>query len=336
VPGAPAKQERSRKPAAAFYCVGDERYFEGAVGLVNSLRLLGHHEPISLLDCGLADAQRRLLAPHVTLIPAPGDAPPWLLKAVAPLDRPADVMVLLDADMVITRGLGPLIDRAAHGDVVVFENPVDRFVPEWGELLGLGPVRRRPYVGSGAIVVDRSLGTDVLRLMRDLQASIDFERTYWRANDPDYPFLYGDQDVLNAVLASRVEEDRVLALEARLAPTPPFPGLKLLDERVLRCGYADGTEPYLVHHHTVKPWLEPTHHGVYSRLLRRLLIGPGLAVRVPEGQLARRMRTGLLAYAERKRTNARERFRWHVRDPLRELIGPRVRARGARARSTDR
>jgi hypothetical protein len=335
VPGAPAKQQRSRNGVAAFYCVGDERYFTGAVGLINSLRLLGHTEPILLLDCGFADAQRRLLAPHATLIPAPEDVPPWLLKVFAPLDRPADVMVLLDADMVVTRPLGSLIERAAGGDLVAFRNPVDRFVPAWGELPGLGPVRRRPYVGSGALVLDRSLGGEVLRLMRDHQASIEFERTYWRGNDPEYPFLYGDQDVLNAILASRIDADRVLALESRLAPTPPFQGLKLLDERALRCAYEDGVEPHLVHHHTVKPWLEPTHHGVYSRLLRRLLVGPDLAVRVPEDQLARRMRTGLLAYAERKRTNARERFRWHVREPLSALIGPRVRALG-RARSTER
>ena len=50
---------------AAFYCVADERYFLGAVGLVNSLRLVGHDEPIYLLDCGLTDDQRELLEPEV-------------------------------------------------------------------------------------------------------------------------------------------------------------------------------------------------------------------------------------------------------------------------------
>ena len=44
--------------AAAFYCVADSRYFPGAVGLVNSLRLVGHREPILVLDTGLTDAQR--------------------------------------------------------------------------------------------------------------------------------------------------------------------------------------------------------------------------------------------------------------------------------------
>ena len=43
--------------SAAFYCVSDDRYFLGAVGLINSLRLVGHSEPIHLLDCGLTAGQ---------------------------------------------------------------------------------------------------------------------------------------------------------------------------------------------------------------------------------------------------------------------------------------
>ncbi len=62
---APAAEHR---PAAAFYCVADERYFLGAVGLINSLRLVGHTEPIFLLDCGLTAAQRELLEPQATLL----------------------------------------------------------------------------------------------------------------------------------------------------------------------------------------------------------------------------------------------------------------------------
>ena len=37
---------------AAFYCVADERYFLGAVGLVNSLRLVGHDEPVVCSTAG--------------------------------------------------------------------------------------------------------------------------------------------------------------------------------------------------------------------------------------------------------------------------------------------
>jgi hypothetical protein len=301
---------------AHIYCVADDRYFVGAAGLVNSLRLLGHDEPIEMLDCGLQPEQRALLAPEVSLTPAPGDAPPWLLKTVMPLQRPADVMLLLDVDMVATRPLAPLFDEAARGRVVVFNDPLDRHVPEWGELLDLGSLRRGPYVSSAAIGVDRASGAEVLELLAERQSRVDFSRTYWRANEPGYPFRYADQDVLNAVLAAKVEPDRVAILDGRLSATPPFEGLRLDDTIALRCSYADGEMPFLVHHHGARPWLEPTHDGVYSRLLRRLLLSDDVAIRIEEGQLPVWLRTGARAWARRLRINARERFRFHVREPL--------------------
>jgi hypothetical protein len=321
----------------AFYCVSDERYFLGAVGLVNSLRLVGHTEPIYLLDCGLTEAQRELLAGHVTLVSDQSGTPPWLLKTIAPLRHPAEVMVLIDADMIVTRSLDELVERARSGAVVAVKNDRDRFCPEWGELLDLGELRRGPYLSSGLVVTERELGTEVLALMDRLQDRVDFDRTFWRANISDYPFLYGDQDVLNAILVSeRLAPERVVALEHRLAPTPPFGRLRVVDERALRCRYRDGVEPYVVHHFATKPWLEPTHHGVYSRLLRRALIGPGAAIGVSPQELPLRLRTGLLAYADRKRVNAGERWRWWVREPLEQRVTSRVRALGARVGGAQR
>jgi hypothetical protein len=308
------------RPALAYYCVADERYFLGAVGLVNSLRLLGHDEPIHLLDCGLTDEQRRLLEPQVALVSDRSDTPPWLLKTAAPLEHPAEVMVLLDTDLVVTRPLAALIERAREGRVVAFRNPVDRFVAEWGELLNLGTARRQPYLSSAAICLDRALGTELLRLMEARQHLVDFELTHWRRNLADYPFTYADQDIFNAILATRVEPERIVALDQRLAPTPPFGDLSLVDERTLRCAYADAVEPYLVHHHVVKPWLEPTHHGVYSQLLRRLLIADDVAIRIPERRVPAHLRSGPRAYALRARVNLRERLRWHVREPLGSLF----------------
>jgi hypothetical protein len=316
--------------SAAFYCVADERYFLGAVGLLNSLRLVGHSEPFHLLDCGLTREQRELISPHANLIGSRDDVPPWLLKTVAPLRHPAEVMVLIDADMVVTRRLDEAIAEAAQDRVVAVINDRDHFVPEWGELLELAPIRRQPYVSSGLLFAGEQIGREVLGLMDRLQDRVDFDQTFWRRNVPDYPFLYGDQDVLNAILASdRVPPERFLALEHRLAPTPPFGRLRVHDEASLRCAYPDGTEPYAVHHFATKPWLEPTHHGVYSRLLRRALIGPGLEVAVDPAELPLRLRAGVLAMLDRKRVNAAEQFRWHVREPLATLIESR---RGASRR----
>ena len=120
---------------------------------VNSLRLVGHSEPIYLLDCGLSPEQREVLKPEATLVSAPGDAPPYLLKTIAPLRHPAEVMVLIDADMIATQPLTELIELASGERVVAFENDRDRFVPEWGELLDLGTSRRQPYVSVGLVLL---------------------------------------------------------------------------------------------------------------------------------------------------------------------------------------
>jgi hypothetical protein len=311
----------------AFYCVSDARYFLGAVAMINSLRLLGHRDPIYLLDLGLSEEQREQLSPEVTFVAPDEEAPPWLLKTVAPLAHPAEVMVLIDVDMIATRPLTELIRSASSGRVLAFENETDRHLPEWGELLQLGQVRRQPYLCSGLVVAGGGTGSEVIALLDDRQRRVDFERTFYGRNDPAYPFVYPEQDVLNAILASRVEPERVVALDYRLAPMPPFSGLRVIDEDALRCAYADGTSPYVVHHFGVKPWLEPTHHGVYSRLLRRLLIGSDLAIRIPPEGLPLRFRNGPFAYAERKRVNLGQRLRWHVGEPLsarvQELAGRR-------------
>ena len=105
--------------------------------MINSLRLIGHREPIYLLDCGLSDDQRELLAAEVTIVEAPAEAPPYLLKTIAPLAHPAEVMVLIDADMIVTRSLGELIERA-HGSRIDRPTAAARSSLEWGQMLDLG------------------------------------------------------------------------------------------------------------------------------------------------------------------------------------------------------
>jgi hypothetical protein len=308
-----AADQQATVDGAAFYCMSSDVYFLGAVGMINSLRLLGHREPIYLLDLGLTPEQRELLGPEVSFVTAPPETPPWLLKTVAPLAHPAEVMVLIDVDMVVTRPLTELIERAGSGKVVAFENDMDRFVPEWGELLDLGELRRQPYLCSALVAMGAEPGREVLRLLDDRQRRVDFQRTFFAENVAEYPLLYLDQDVLNAILASRVEPERVVSLDYRLSPVTPFDGLEVLDTRTLACRHADGTEPYLLHHLLpAKPWLRPMHDGAYSRLLKRLLVGLDLAIRVPDRMIPLRMRTGALAYAERKRVDAVVKIRWHV------------------------
>lgn len=311
----------------AFYCVSDARYFLGAVGLINSLRGLGHEQPIFLLDCGLTDVQRDLLGGQVEIVPAPQGVPPWLLKTILPVARPATTQVLIDTDMVVTRDLAPLLERADGGRVVAFRDRQQRFFDQWGELPGVGPARPRPYVSSGFVVLAGPIGAEVLELFHRHQSCVDFERTFWRRNEPDYPYLYADQDVLNAILATSVDAAAVEALDQRLAPTPPFRGLRVNDAG---CAYRDGTKPYLVHQYLRKPWLEETYDGVYSQLLRlRLTAGEG-PIEVPAEQLPVQLRSDAEGRAARRRINAQDYLRWHLGDRLPAAIGSRVERRRRR------
>ena len=309
---------------AAFYCVSDERYFLGAVGLINSLRLVGHTEPIYLLDCGLTEAQRELLAGEVELVDAPAPAtPPWLLKTHAPRVRSSEVTVLVDTDMIVTKPLTPLIERAAAGHTVAFKDRQQRYCDGWGELLGLGASSPGPYVSSGLVFFGPESGREILELLDERQRRVDFELTFWRQNVRDYPFRYADQDVLNAILSTRADS-QLEALDEQLAATPPFRGLRITNHRTLACAYRDETEPYVLHQYVRKPWLEATYNGVYSQLLRRLLVAGDTAVRPAEETLPLRMRTGGRARAERARINAVDFLRWHLGDRLPQPIANRV------------
>jgi hypothetical protein len=295
--------------SAAFYCVADSRYFLGAVGAINSLRLLGHDEPVYLLDCGLTREERELLAPEATLVEAPVDAAPTMLKTILPLAHPADIAVFLDTDVILTRSAAELISEAGRDRVVGFRNDMDRHEPGWGEALDLGVLERRPYLSFALVCIGGDARAAVLDPLAKLQAKVDVERTMWGSDDPGYPLRYADQDVLNAVVAARVPAERVRVLPTALLPVPPFRNLRVTDPESLRCAYPDGTEPYGVHHFLTKPWLERTHEGVYSELLRRLLVGEGIAIRVPQGKIPRRFRRGSVARAERAAINVRERVR---------------------------
>ena len=303
------------KPSAAFFCVADDRYFLGAVGLVNSLRLHGHDEPVHVLDCGLTPAQRELLATEARIVDPPGDDElhPWLLKTVAPLAHPAEVAVLIDTDMIVTRSLAPLIERAAEGAVVAFENDTPRFVPEWGELLDLGEARPGPYVSSGLVLAGGEAGARLL----DAAGRPPGGRRY-RPHDLRHgrgglrlplPGAGRPQRDPRARGSSPSDQD---ALENRLAPNPPFAGVRLADEGAVRVRYDDGTEPYVLHHFHRKPWLDPIYHGLYSRLLARLLLGPGIALRVDPEEVPLRMRSGARARVERARVDATDVFRRKV------------------------
>lgn len=51
-----------------FYTICNAAYFPGLVGPIDSLRLLGHHNSIVVLDCGLTSKQRDILSSHYSIV----------------------------------------------------------------------------------------------------------------------------------------------------------------------------------------------------------------------------------------------------------------------------
>jgi hypothetical protein len=316
----------------AVYTVSDRRYFLGTVALLNSLRLLGHSDPVFLVDAGLSDDQRDIIAGHVTLIPAPEAVPALFLKVLGPLSHPADVAILLDADVIVVRPLHDLIDVARGGRMVAFLNNEpnhDRFFAEWAHMLALGPLERRPYLANGQLCIPRSLSTRVLQPWQDAQHRVDIRHTCLGRGTLLDPFYFPDMDVFNAVVAAYLEPHEVLAYEHRLAPHPPFAELSVIDKWRLVCRYPDGTQPFLLHHVLAKPWLKPTRANAYSKLLPRLLLAPDVSLRLEPELLPVRLREGWLAAGDRVRANAQATLFTETRKQVGRLqIGTRMRARG--------
>jgi hypothetical protein len=320
------------RPATAFYTVANSAHFVGVVGLLNSLRIVGHDEPLFILDCGLTPLQRAQLEGHAHLVPAPREGAPTSVKNVVPLARPADVMVILDADVLVVGRLDAAIARAQAGRVVTFADDTPRrFFPEWVEL-GLGPPRRQTYVCAGHLLVPAILADDVLRRVDDLSSRVELSRTFVGGGSPDDPLYYLDQDVLNAVLATSVPQERLEILDSGLASYTPFHDLVLVDEVTLACRYPDGSTPLLLHHILDKPWLRALRGNVYSRLLTRLLDGPDLTLVPDPSQVPLRLRRSRLAGLDRARASAQAAVRERVRGRLglRRRLAARRAERGRR------
>jgi hypothetical protein len=294
-------------PDVAFYCVTDNRHFLGFVALLNSLRLLGHDEPVFLVDAGMTTEQRDTVSAHTTVLPALEGAPSILLKPFGPLEHPASVAILLDADIVVVRRLTSLVEAARDGKLVAFLNNEpnhERFFPEWSSALALPMLRPRPYVAAGQLFIPESLNQVVLAPWNDALQRIDVERTWAACGRLSDPFYFGDMDAFNAIVGAYLDADQIMALPHRLAPLPPFQGVRLVDKGRLDCRYDDGTHPFLLHHALAKPWLTATSSNVYSMLLPRLLLAPDVAVRLGPEQLPVRLREGWLAPPARAWANA--------------------------------
>jgi hypothetical protein len=266
------------------------------VGLINSLRLTGHDDPIFIVDQGLEPWQRGQLEAEATVLSPPDVPLPSLARWSGLLRRRADVMVYLDVDIIVVASLDPIAELCEAGKIVGFEDALqDRFFPEeWAAAIGMNSIERvHPYINAGCLAFPLERGVPLLE--RICMATDGFEfrledwtqgfHREWRA----HPFCYADQDFFNASL-STVPPAHAAWLQHSLAPgADEFDGW--FDQQTLECRSRDGQRPYLLHHWKEKPWLKATPPNAYSRLLPRLLVEADLPIRLESDQLPIRLRT---------------------------------------------
>lgn len=281
--------------AARVFTLADARHFPGVVALVNSLRLHGHREPITVLDLGFEPAQREALQTECDIVVPPEHSPrhPWLLEPRACLAREAEVVVYVDADVILTGPLDGVLRAARAGKVLLFADVMrDRRFEEWQEIFTLQqPLRRQTYANAGFLAFSTQHFPDLLARWAECCERLVGRSTYLDTASFESPTALSSQDALNAILMSEIAPEHVDIQpgEAEAQGQVQLTATRVVDRTQLRCR-RNGHAVALLHAWgTPKPW-EPAaratlRRSAYLTCLRRLLVAPDVAVRAPSQTL---------------------------------------------------
>jgi hypothetical protein len=288
---------------ATFYTIADAGFFPGLVALLNSLRLTGNSGELVALDRGLTKAQRKLLEGHVSLVELP-QAPagsPILLKPYAGVVGASGTIVLVDSDMIVTRSLEEFAVLAGEGRICAFPDPKPhrgRWFAEWEQELELrAPLRRRTYLNAGFLALSTDHWPDLLARWWELCGRVPRDQHFGRF---EQLFWAGDQDVLNAILASEIPEQAIAELpEDGEAYPEDLLETVIVDERTLHCELRG--HPTSILHYALSPkawkrkaWVR-IRDDAYVRLLPRLLFADDLTVRLEPSAVPLWLRPGARA-----------------------------------------
>jgi hypothetical protein len=242
------------------------------------------------VDGGLTDSQRTQLEQAATVVEAPNEVAGTHALAIKPsvyLLEPDGVVVLVDSDMIATRPLDDLVQRAQDGQIVVFPDHVskhDRRFPEWEQLFELAaPPRRQLYVNAGFVALSGDRWSSLLERWYRAAKRIPAEQIQ---RDPRDPAWAADQDALNAILMSEVAaEDVWIGPEWESIHPDGLRRVRVVDEDTLACTY--GGERTAVLHFSLYPkpwqggaWRRITDGDAYVSLMPRVLCGEDVAVRL--------------------------------------------------------
>ena len=288
------------EPRTAFFTVCSDWYFPGLVAMVNSLRILGHREPVVVGDCGLTTAQKRILEPHCELfsLEGAGVSSPIQYKPFPHLLGARGTLVFIDSDMVVTSSLAPIVSAAREGSLCIFPDPERaRWFREWSEIFALqAPLRRQPYANTGFVAFSTDAWPDLLSRWWSCCERTFTTATYQQGAAWDGPIAQGDQDAFNALLMSEIVEADIdfQPMDGQVYAWS-FPDVVIEDAESLRCRFR-GSRPSILHSvFRPKPWEYKGVHtrNPYFKLMMRCLTGSDLVIRVPAQHLPVWLRSGL-------------------------------------------
>jgi hypothetical protein len=286
-----------------FFTLADSRYFPGLVALVNSLRLQGHHDPITVLDLGLSSDQRGVLGGQCEFVPAPVEAirHPWLMQPYACMVRPADTVVYIDADIIVTHPLDTILASARQGRICVFANATaNRWFSEWETVFGVsGPLRRQTYFNAGFLAFSTERFPDLLSRWWACCGRVVGHPTILEGATLASPTALSSQDALNALLMSEIGPHEIEFQPPCAEAQGPeqLARTRVVDVNTLACRL-DGHPTTLLHAWGKrKPWEHDAARGLrrsaYLVCLRRLLTKGEVAVSFPVDQAPLWLRPGL-------------------------------------------
>jgi hypothetical protein len=282
----------------------DARHFVGTAALVNSLRRLGHDDPVTVLDLGLSDPQREILQQHcdVVSLGTPAVHPFALAPYARMFAARGGVVVVVDSDVLITHRLDPVLSDVRAGAIVAFPDAralAERWFPEWAEDFALEARLRvgETYVNSGFVAVSTVVYPSFMERWWDCcQRIADLPSVLQGAVGST---AYPDQDALNALLMSEIPAGSVTCAGSTAAiGSQDLRKVRVEDAQAMRCTI-DGVDVTLLHCvGPYKPWQWSSWRRVrntsYARLLRRTLVGRDVAIRVPDSELPIWLRRGLV------------------------------------------
>jgi hypothetical protein len=275
--------------AIRFFTRADSEFFVGLLALARSLRLQGHHDPLTVLDLGLTSHQRAALRGLCDLVRVDGIASrhAWFLAPYPHLLHAEGIVVYLDCDVIVTSRLDDALDAARQGMVCASPDSADRWFTDWGPIFGLERLpRQQVYVNAGFVAFSTAHFPDLQRRWWeccDHLAQRPDSRPSGKANpiatssDRANPIALPDQDALNALLMSEVPAGRIELLpEGAVAlGRRELVQTTIVDLGRLECRRSGQRTTLLHAYGRPKPW-QPNawrylRRTAYVRCLRRLL-----------------------------------------------------------------